>query len=230
MTRNHAEEDPMTEQTKKCTGCGVTKALDEFGKEKRGRDGHRSRCKTCKAKYRVANKAKIAAKDAEYRAANRDKIAAQQAAWRAANRARVNGVAAEWRAANPSKVRAIHAAHRAANPHTAWASGYRVRARKFGHTPVVEDFTRDDVIARYGDHCAYCTDGAFEELDHFIPVKDGGTHTLDGVRPSCVTCNRVKNDKPGDEWTAEQERLDNLTPDELEDAIDSEIARWTDAS
>lgn len=39
----------MTEQTKKCTRCGLVKPLSEFYRQKAAKDGHASICKTCRA-------------------------------------------------------------------------------------------------------------------------------------------------------------------------------------
>ena len=77
---------------------------------------------------------------------------------------------------------------------TRWTAAYRRRCAQSGHRPVVEYFTRDDVIAAYGEGCFYCPEGQFEELDHFIPVAAGGVHTLANVRPSCEDCNGKKSD------------------------------------
>lgn len=88
----------------------------------------------------------------------------------------------------------FHAEWWAANPHRGWANYYRRRARKFGFQPIVDDFRKSDVVTTYGDSCAYCTTGTFEELDHLVPIKSGGRHTLDNVRPSCTACNREKRD------------------------------------
>lgn len=72
-----------------------------------------------------------------------------------------------------------------------WALDYRHRSKKAGHLPVVEFFTREDVIAAYGDACVHCEVGEFEQLDHYpVAVADGGHHTLENVRPSCGDCNR----------------------------------------
>ena len=38
---------------KRCTKCGVTKALDEFSKHKSRKDGRNSHCKKCNAKYQA---------------------------------------------------------------------------------------------------------------------------------------------------------------------------------
>lgn len=94
------------------------------------------------------------------------------------------------RAADPERNRAIGRAWRAENLHSSWEQAYRRRARKYGHAPVVERFTRDDLIARYGDACAHCG-GPFEQLDHYpVPVALGGRHSLENCRPSCEPCNR----------------------------------------
>ncbi|WP_193043168.1 HNH endonuclease [Mycolicibacterium baixiangningiae] len=83
-----------------------------------------------------------------------------------------------------------HRAYPAANPHIGWESMYRQRARQSGFEPVIETFTRADVIARYGDACAHCG-GPFDELDHYpVPVRHRGPHTLENVRPSCTPCSR----------------------------------------
>ena len=82
--------------------------------------------------------------------------------------------------------------HRA-NPHRQWIASYRTRAKHFGFTPVVEEFTREDVILAYGNHCVYCDVGEFEELDHATPVCKGGTHSLGNVRPACAKCNQAKS-------------------------------------
>ncbi|WP_446666800.1 HNH endonuclease [Flexivirga sp. B27] len=84
------------------------------------------------------------------------------------------------------------AARREAMPHEAWEHSYRARAHRYGFEPIVESFTRDELIEAYGAHCWHCTAGAFEELDHYpVPVSRGGAHRLDNVRPSCLKCNRA---------------------------------------
>lgn len=85
---------------------------------------------------------------------------------------------------------AREAARVAANPHWAWEATYRQRSRRYGFAPVVEQFTRDELIENYGDACWHCGD-EWAELDHYPkPVSQGGSHTLDNCRPSCRPCNR----------------------------------------
>lgn len=82
--------------------------------------------------------------------------------------------------------------------------GYRRRALSYGHTPVVEDFTEADVIAKYGDTCVYCPDGGFETIDHLICVRAGGNHVLDNVVPCCRSCNVKKR------WTVDRQHIQAL--------------------
>lgn len=148
---------------KTCTKCRVVKPLDAFHRHATAPDGRQSHCQDCRRRHRAG-----------YRADNAQAIAEQERAYKEANR---KAIAAQDRA------------YREVNPHKGWESRYRRRARRFGFEPVVETFTRADVVACYGDQCAHCG-GLFEELDHYpIPVNRGGHHTLKNCRPSCASCN-----------------------------------------
>ena len=148
-----------------CTRCGRTKPTSEFYRAKDKSSGYRSHCKECFRAYRAANTERQSDYYREWLEHNRDRRAAYQRE------------------------------HAAQNPHFDWVRHYVERALRYGHEPVVEDFTKDDVIARYGDSCFYCEDGSFEETDHYVPVIAGGPHTLDNIRPSCSSCNSKKNRK-----------------------------------
>ena len=145
--------------------------MDGFNRNKRNGDGRRTECRECQRVDGVA-----------YGAAHRKERRAYGAAWRAAN----PNYFTEWHAAN----REHRAEYRQANPHIGWEHTYRSRARHFGHDPIVETFTREQLIDRYGDQCFHCG-GEFEELDHYpIPISRGGHHTIDNCKPSCKPCNQ----------------------------------------
>lgn len=60
---------------------------------------------------------------------------------------------------------------------------------------------RWDVLARYDHTCAYCgkrTHAAQLELDHAIPVAEGGLTIADNLVVACVLCNRGKGARPLD--------------------------------
>ncbi len=62
---------------------------------------------------------------------------------------------------------------------------YRRRARAYGHIPVIEKFGTWELVQRYGPFCFYCWLGPFETIDHIVPVRVGGTHTIDNTVPCC---------------------------------------------
>ena len=106
--------------------------------------------------------------------------------------------ASKWYASNRDLARASRAAYAAqryvAMPHLYWAKDYVRRARAYGVTPVVHLFTRDEMIAYWGngERCIYC-DAPFTEVEHLIPVGVGGRHVVENVAPCCSPCNRVNS-------------------------------------
>ena len=114
-------------------------------------------------------------------------VNARNAAWELANRA-------DYLAANREQISARAAAYyRNAEPGVFWERTYRQRAKKFGFEPVIESFTREELIARWGDECVHCG-GPFEHLDHYVtPVFRGGAHTIENCRPSGAPCNTARN-------------------------------------
>ena len=95
---------------KTCTKCGEVKPRSEFHKNKKSGDGLQFHCKLCRAKWRKANKEKVAEAEAAWRKANPERSAASKAKWRKANKEKM----AAWRKANPDKHAANAAKHRAA--------------------------------------------------------------------------------------------------------------------
>ena len=240
----------MAEQPteKTCAKCGETKPLEEYHRNKRRTDGRYPYCKPCKSaddrayreknrdaiaermrRYYEENREAIAERERSYREENRDAIAARKRRWQEENREALAEYKRRYREENREAIAERMRRYNEENPHVQWTSGYRFRAAKYGFPLMIEDFTKADVIAKYGDHCAYCETGEFEELEHYTPVKAGGPHTLENVRPSCSACNRAKSDADPEEWLAEQAEFDALTEEEQNALIDAEIARWIDS-
>lgn len=83
-----------------------------------------------------------------------------------------------------------YADRKTSTPQLYWETGYTERSKGYGFTPIVESFTRDELIERYGDECWHCK-GEWSEIDHHpLPVAHGGPHTLENTKPSCTPCNR----------------------------------------
>lgn len=58
----------------------------------------------------------------------------------------------------------------------------------------------DARMAYFGYRCYYCK-GPFEEVDHTIPISNGGTNWPSNLRPTCKSCNRRKGTKTVSEFT-----------------------------
>lgn len=153
--------------TKACSKCSVVKPLDEYHRNKGRKDGRLAQCKPCVLAQRAEYEARpeVKARKAEYRANNRDR---RRTAW--------------WPGyykANKASILARRAEYKAANPQIYWESTYRKRSIEYGFTPVVESFTKEQLIARWGSNCWHCKTGPFEQLDHYlVPVRLGGAHSL----------------------------------------------------
>ena len=223
-------------QTKACSKCAEVKPLDEFSPNRRASDGRQPSCKACCRTYRAANRERVAASQAKYYLANREKIRARQRdahdpervrAYYLANRDRIrrqqkqynqeNLAAkkardAEYRAANREKIRAYQIAYSEANREKArreakkWMRNNpervaeiqrRRRARKRGSVigPV-------DVEALWTGSCGICNEPMDRTLpwphprspsiDHIVPLARGGAHVQDNLRWTCLVCNLRK--------------------------------------
>src|ERR1041385_2021357 len=50
--------------------------------------------------------------------------------------------------------------------------------------------------------CAYCGDPFPTEVDHIVPVTQGGTADRENLAPACGPCNGEKLDFTPEEWKA----------------------------
>lgn len=98
----------------------------------------------------------------------------------------------KWYRNNRESILAQQREYRAANIGIVWAKHHRERARRYGLDLITDLITPEDVIRRWGNRCVYCPTGAFEEIDHVIPVRAGGHHQLWNVVPCCRACNIKK--------------------------------------
>lgn len=127
----------------------------------------------------------------EYYRKNKARLNAQMKAWREENRDRHLEMTRQWYVENKEKHDAATAAWSAANLDKKRLYAQRRRERKSnaaGSASLVQIAWR---VEYYGGRCAYCG-GLYEELDHVIPLSDGGSAWPANLRPSCRTCNRRK--------------------------------------
>lgn len=69
--------------------------------------------------------------------------------------------------------------------------------------PAIPAGLRSLVLRRDGYRCAYCgsSDGPFD-IDHVVPVSQGGATHEDNLACACASCNRSKGSRTPSEWIA----------------------------
>lgn len=184
---------------KRCTKCQESKPLDQFYRNKIGKDGYTSQCKACERirteEWRKANPEKRQKALDKWRAENPDKLKAQTKRWSAQHPGKNSCRLKKWRRDHPEKRRVYD---------------QRRRAQK---KSLPSTFTNEEWAAAMGyfDYrCAYCGKDARElAQDHFIPVAKNGGYTRDNIIPSCTHCNSSKGKKEFFVWASRKFGEDN---------------------
>lgn len=186
-----------------CPRCGESKAHAEFYRDSSQSSGRKSHCKACVLESRRDHWLKhghtIAAKRRAERSAVRQEGAAIPEVRECPGCDRTLPASAFFRDAGrpdglSTPCRECKEGYRAERPESWWRADYMKRVRKHGIEPVVESFTRADIVRQQGgERCADC--GASESaltLDHRRPVLAGGAHALWNVALVCFDCNMRK--------------------------------------
>jgi 5-methylcytosine-specific restriction endonuclease McrA len=190
------------EAIKQCVGCGETKPVSAFHKQKQQPDGYRPRCKVCRKPETEAWYQKY-----------KEGIKARSKAWRETHREQYAKMMRDWRAKNRDYKRRLDQKYYA--DHTEERKEYgqrpevRVRARQSAknqkakrklamgaaHHPITAAEWLQ-IKADYSSLCAYCNARETPEesltQDHVIPLNKGGSHTADNIVPACGECNTTK--------------------------------------
>lgn len=196
-----------TEGAKRCSTCGKTKPLTEFGRRRDSPTGFRSACAPCKRiadaaamkRWRERNPDLTLRLAREYREQNREKERERFRRYDQANREKRRLAIAASRAENPDHHRELRRKWRAANLERSRA---RCRAywhrRRSGSDPSEEVDAYAELLLLQA--CGYC--GATENMsiDHVVPLSRGGKHTVDNLLPACRSCNSSKGNKLLEEW------------------------------
>ena len=148
-----------------------------------------------KRKWAAANPESGAA----WRDANRDKVRAFARAWAAAysklHPDRLRKRRSAWRIANAARISAVNKAWAAANPERLLAARHRRRARKAqaGGSYTPNDIRR--IRERQRDKCAFCLQPfgkAKPQIDHYTPIKLGGSNDPSNLKLLHAKCNQSK--------------------------------------
>jgi len=188
----------METPKKYCTGCGETKALSEFHKDRSKRDGHSKRCKTCRniyqKVYRETHKANAVTYQKTYRKSHKAKAVVRQRVYRQTHKLEIVERQKTYRETHRAEIakqrKAYYELHK--ENYIAYAHNRRIDSNGIRLTAEVVE----EAIALAGDFCCWCNT-YFEEghLDHIQPISRGGTNDPDNLVYICAPCNLSKNDK-----------------------------------
>jgi hypothetical protein len=221
MTTPIVNPTTNTDNLKCCGKCHEWKPLEAFHRSSSRRDGLQFKCKSCAAKaskaWAEANRERKSATDKAWWAAhperrselakawleaNRERKDATNKAWAAANRERLAETTRAWADANHERKAAANKAWAAANPDKRKATKHRYRASVRNSE---ENYTSSDLAAiraaqtdKQGRlicwRCGKPIKGV-PDLDHWIPLKEGGSNGPGNLHYMHVKCNRSKGAK-----------------------------------
>ena len=58
--------------------------------------------------------------------------------------------------------------------------------------------------------CAYCGGGGDMQIEHVVPIAQGGTHAIGNIVPACQRCNTNKRDHNPETWYRQQSFFSEL--------------------
>lgn len=191
---------------KRCTKCGEWKPRSKFSPDPRLKSGLRSSCKVCSAaatqswrernpeKHQKSNLAralqwyqnhKEEVKEARRLRYERSqgKELEQNARWKSEHKEQHLEGSRRWQATHPDNVKARAHNRRARIK----ANGGRFTAQEWRALKEFYDFACLQ--------CGKCEPEIKLTPDHVLPLKLGGTNSIDNIQPLCGTCNNKKGAK-----------------------------------
>lgn len=134
-----------------------------------------------------------------YRAENKEAIKERAKVYYEKNKDKINESARKYRLKNKEKLSKYYKKYCQENPDYSNEKWHKRRAlirnSKVGRMP---KGYRKIIFNNTNGKCWWCgkqLDESDWHLDHLIPLKKGGSHTMDNLVPSCPACNLSKNDK-----------------------------------
>ena len=191
---------------KACTKCGEVKPIEAFSPRKKGSHLRLSWCRECNRAQaqarRVADPEKRKASDRAYRERNKDVLRDRHRQWVAANPEKAKAATQRWRDRKAEHRRALSREWLRNNPEKNREYQSRRRARMQGNG--VLEVADKDLRRILMSPCFACGTTVDLTLDHVIPIKKGGRHSIGNLLPLCGACNRSKQDKFLVEWLPER--------------------------
>ena len=165
--------DEQGEVMKVCSKCKIEKDITMFVRDKTKHDGYRSSCKECRVK---------SGDDKRFRDRHKNRLANYHREYRELNREETNKNSRDYRSRDRARSRAIvkNARHK------------RREIESISNLTGIELKKWSDTQTKICSYCGeYCK--ANYEIDHIVPLANGGRHEIENLTISCSPCNKRKN-------------------------------------
>lgn len=219
---------------KKCSKCNITKALNNFYKTKKNKDGYFGRCKDCTKKESGEYYDKNKDKKQKYIEKNKELIAKQNKQWYSKNKENANerrrkkypqqrkDKKKEYNDKNKVLIKKAYLKRYANNKEYFYIQVHKRRSRI--NKVLLNDFTKNDWIEIkkfFENKCAYCgKENVVLEKEHVISISKAGSNTKKNIVTACRNCNASKSNKALEEWYPEQKFYTNER--------EQKILKWID--
>jgi 5-methylcytosine-specific restriction endonuclease McrA len=205
----------MSDNTKRCSKCGIEKDRGEFSKDANHKDGLCSRCKSCWSVYHAKHRAERIDSYIEhrtdrlayakaYRSAHREERLTYDACYYAEHKTEAAAYKKQYNAEHREKIKQRNAQYqKTSHGKTVHkACGHRRRTRKLGNggNHTAEDIKRQGDCQRW--KCWWCGKNCQKKyhVDHLVPLAKGGHNNPSNIVIACPKCNLSKHDKLPCEW------------------------------
>lgn len=203
--------------SKRCPHCVLVKGTDQFGKNKRRKDGLQDWCKECRCKYRETNKERINQRNRQYYEVNKELFRARSVAYREANKDAMREMGRRYYVENKEWINARNREYYYEHREKSLQGMAEYRVKNRAHLNVISrnyfarkrqakgSYTFDDVWGMYESQqglCAYCEMPLFAtfHVDHMVPLSRGGSNSWTNLAVSCIECNLSKGSKTVEEF------------------------------
>ncbi|CDN42008.1 hypothetical protein [Paenibacillus sp. P22] len=205
VTVTHADGATEEVEGKKCTECGVEKALTEYHEQTMGLGGRRSKCRECLVNH-LRN----------YRGENTLKVRESQRSRYEKNSERERERSRNYRRENSEKRRESCLKYYESNPNVYSAARQRYRAMKRALPSVWND---ED--AAQMTECSLTKSTEDVHADHVIPLASGHGGTYAGnMAPLIKVLNISKKDAHASVWFEANRQRFNLDPERFDAMFD----------
>jgi len=201
-------------QHKKCTKCGEEKpaTLEYFHRKTKTKDGLQYSCKQCNKAYREANKEYYKEYYKAYNEANKESLKEYKKAYNEANKESIKEYSKAYYEANKESLKEYSKAYNEANKeslkeyskaHNRTPKGKYTKIKRGAKVREINFALPFQIYESklWGEPCHYC--GVDIEVTGLDRKDSSKGYTPDNVVPCCWDCNRIKKDKPYEQFLEE---------------------------